>query len=41
MDLAYNRSIPVTYVWKIDRTAPVLSLLGGPIEGSIQRTRAK
>ena len=34
VDLAYNRSIPVTYVWKIDRTAPVLSLLGGPIEGS-------
>ena len=34
VDLAYNRSIPITYVWKIDRTAPVLSLLGGPIEGS-------
>ncbi len=33
VDLAYNRSIPITYVWKIDRTAPVLSLLGGPIEG--------
>ena len=34
VDLAYNRSVPITYVWKIDRTAPVLSLLGGPIEGS-------
>ena len=26
--------VPVRYVWKIDRTAPVLSLLGGPAEGS-------
>lgn len=34
LDLAYNRSIVVRYVWKIDRTAPVLSLLGGPAEGS-------
>ncbi len=34
VDLAYNRSLPVRYVWRIDRTAPVLSLLGGPAEGS-------
>jgi hypothetical protein len=34
VDLAYNRSIVVRYVWRIDRTAPVLSLTGGPSEGS-------
>jgi arylsulfatase A-like enzyme len=34
LDLAYNRSIAVRYVWRIDRTAPVLTLLGGPTEGS-------
>jgi arylsulfatase A-like enzyme len=34
VDLAYNRSAVVRYVWKIDRTAPVLVLLGGPTEGS-------
>jgi hypothetical protein len=34
VDLAYNRSVVARYVWKIDRTAPVLTLLGGPNEGS-------
>jgi len=34
LDLAYNRSVVVRYVWKIDRTAPVLTLLGGPAGGS-------
>jgi arylsulfatase A-like enzyme len=34
VDLAYNRSVVARYVWRIDRTAPVLTLLGGPTEGS-------
>ena len=34
VDLAYNRSVVVRYVWGIDRTAPVLTLVGGPTEGS-------
>jgi arylsulfatase A-like enzyme len=34
VDLAYNHSAVVRYVWRIDRTAPVLTLLGGPTEGS-------
>ena len=34
VDLAYNESAAVRYVWRIDRTPPVLSLLGGPAEGS-------
>jgi hypothetical protein len=34
VDLAYNQSVVVRYVWKIDRTAPVVTLLGGPLEGS-------
>jgi hypothetical protein len=34
LDLAYNRSVVIRYAWKIDRTAPVLTLLGGPAEGS-------
>ncbi|MGZ5296968.1 MAG: hypothetical protein ACXWYT_08645, partial [Actinomycetota bacterium] len=34
LDLAYNRSTVLRYAWRIDRTAPVLTLLGGPTEGS-------
>jgi len=34
VDLAYNESPAITYVWKIDRTPPVVSLVGGPTEGS-------
>jgi hypothetical protein len=34
LDLAYNRSTVVRYVWRIDRTPPVLTLLGDPAEGS-------
>ncbi len=34
LDAAYNRSAAVTYVWRIDRTAPVVALVGGPAEGS-------
>jgi hypothetical protein len=35
-DLAKNHSIVVRYVWKIDRTPPVLTLVGGPREGSTE-----
>ena len=34
VDLAYNESPAITYVWKIDRTPPIVSLVGGPTEGS-------
>ncbi|MEO8424716.1 MAG: hypothetical protein ABI595_12510, partial [Actinomycetota bacterium] len=34
VDLAYNRSAVVRYVWKIDRTPPMVTLVGGPTEGS-------
>jgi arylsulfatase A-like enzyme len=34
VDLAYNESPAITYIWKIDRTAPIVSLVGGPTEGS-------
>ena len=34
VDLAYNQSPAITYVWKIDRTPPIVSLVGGPTEGS-------
>jgi hypothetical protein len=36
VDLAYNRSAVARYIWRIDRTAPVLTLLGGPTEGSTE-----
>jgi arylsulfatase A-like enzyme len=35
-DLAKNRSVVVRYAWKIDRTPPVLRLVGGPREGSTE-----
>ena len=30
LDAAYNRSAVVRYVWRIDRTPPVVTLVGGP-----------
>jgi large repetitive protein len=34
LDSAYNRSAIVRYAWRIDRTPPVVALVGGPTEGS-------
>ena len=35
LDLAYNRSAVLRYAWKIDRTPPVVTVVGGPREGSM------